>query len=144
MAKSGGDTPQGTQNGQSQTIGPRRRRRRRRRRGGGRADVEGLPDTLNRDTEDLNCLTDGDPVGVGFVGVPVPLILVDGESLHETLFWLSQPGIHESLGEAEADIGAALVRCRLAWPCMCRGSATARTLAANFDRMPIDRLRRLA
>lgn len=48
--------------------------------------------------------------------MPVPLILVDGESLQETLFWLSQPGIHESLGEAEADIGAALVRCLLAWP----------------------------
>lgn len=26
------------------------------------------------------------------------------ESLQETLFWLSQPGIHESLAEAEADI----------------------------------------
>jgi antitoxin YefM len=28
------------------------------------------------------------------------------ESLQETLFWLSQPGIHESLAEAEADVGA--------------------------------------
>ena len=28
------------------------------------------------------------------------------ESLQETLFWLSQPGIHESLAEAEADIAA--------------------------------------
>ncbi len=26
------------------------------------------------------------------------------ESLQETLFWLSQPGIHESLAEAESDI----------------------------------------
>lgn len=26
------------------------------------------------------------------------------ESLQETLFWLSQPGIHESLAEAEDDI----------------------------------------
>ena len=26
------------------------------------------------------------------------------ESLQETLFWLSQPGIHEDLAEAEADI----------------------------------------
>ncbi len=28
------------------------------------------------------------------------------ESLQETLFWLSQPGIHESLAEAEADVDA--------------------------------------
>ena len=28
------------------------------------------------------------------------------ESLQETLFWLSQPGIHESLAEAEDDIAA--------------------------------------
>lgn len=28
------------------------------------------------------------------------------ESLQETLFWLSQPGIHETLAEAEADIEA--------------------------------------
>ncbi len=28
------------------------------------------------------------------------------ESLQETLFWLSQPGIHEDLAEAEADIAA--------------------------------------
>jgi antitoxin YefM len=28
------------------------------------------------------------------------------ESLRETLFWLSQPGIHEDLAEAEADYAA--------------------------------------
>lgn len=28
------------------------------------------------------------------------------ESLQETLFWLSQPGIHESIAEAEADAAA--------------------------------------
>lgn len=28
------------------------------------------------------------------------------ESLQETLFWLSQPGIRESIAEAEADIAA--------------------------------------
>ena len=28
------------------------------------------------------------------------------QSLQETLFWLSQPGIHESLTEAEEDISA--------------------------------------
>lgn len=28
------------------------------------------------------------------------------KSLQETLFWLSQPGIHEDLAEAEADIAA--------------------------------------
>lgn len=27
----------------------------------------------------------------------------DLESLHETLFWLSQPGIHESIAQAEKD-----------------------------------------
>lgn len=31
------------------------------------------------------------------------------ESLQETLFWLSQPGIHASLAEAEADIAAGRV-----------------------------------
>jgi prevent-host-death family protein len=31
------------------------------------------------------------------------------ESLQETLFWLSQPGIHESIAEAEADIAAGRV-----------------------------------
>jgi len=28
------------------------------------------------------------------------------ESLQETLFWLSQPGIHESLAEAQDDVSA--------------------------------------
>jgi antitoxin YefM len=28
------------------------------------------------------------------------------ESVQETLFWLSQPGIHDSIAEAEADIAA--------------------------------------
>lgn len=28
------------------------------------------------------------------------------ESLQETLFWLSQPGIHDDLAQAEADIAA--------------------------------------
>lgn len=28
------------------------------------------------------------------------------ESIQETLFWLSQPGIHESIAEARADIAA--------------------------------------
>ena len=31
------------------------------------------------------------------------------ESMQETLFWLSQPGIHEELAEAEADIAAGRV-----------------------------------
>jgi antitoxin YefM len=31
------------------------------------------------------------------------------ESMQETLFWLSQPGIHEDLAEAEADIAAGRV-----------------------------------
>jgi len=28
------------------------------------------------------------------------------ESLQETLYWLSQPGIHESIAEADEDIAA--------------------------------------
>jgi hypothetical protein len=31
------------------------------------------------------------------------------ESLQETLFWLSRPGIRESIGEATADVVARLV-----------------------------------
>ncbi|MDQ1743305.1 MAG: antitoxin YefM [Pseudonocardiales bacterium] len=31
------------------------------------------------------------------------------ESMQETLFWLSQPGIHEDIAEAEADIVAGRV-----------------------------------
>lgn len=30
----------------------------------------------------------------------------DLESLHETIYWLSKPGIRETLAEAEADIAA--------------------------------------
>jgi antitoxin YefM len=33
----------------------------------------------------------------------------DWESLQETLYWLSQPGIHEDLAQAEADIAAGRV-----------------------------------
>ena len=33
----------------------------------------------------------------------------ESESLQETLFWLSQPGIQESLAEAEADVAAGRV-----------------------------------
>lgn len=41
-------------------------------------------------------------------GHPVAVIVAadDLESLQETVYWLSQPGIHESVAEAEADIEA--------------------------------------
>lgn len=41
-------------------------------------------------------------------GRPAVVIVsaAEWESLQETLFWLSQPGIHESLAEAEADVAA--------------------------------------
>lgn len=37
----------------------------------------------------------------------VVLVSVDEwGSIHETLFWLSQPGIHEDIAEAEADLAS--------------------------------------
>jgi len=41
-------------------------------------------------------------------GRPAAVLMAadDLESLHETLFWLSQPGIHESLVEAEREYAA--------------------------------------
>jgi antitoxin YefM len=35
----------------------------------------------------------------------------DLESLHETLFWLSQPGIQESLAQAEREYAAGETTC---------------------------------
>lgn len=44
-------------------------------------------------------------------GTPAAVLIGadEWESLQETLFWLSQPGIHESLAEAEADVAAGRV-----------------------------------
>jgi antitoxin YefM len=39
----------------------------------------------------------------------VMLAAEDFESLQETIFWLSQPGIHDSLLESDADIAAGRV-----------------------------------
>jgi len=58
-------------------------------------------------------LVNHDPLTAGRLGalalIVAGLVLArlsadEWESLQETLFWLSQPGIHESLAEAEADI----------------------------------------
>ena len=44
-------------------------------------------------------------------GTPAAVLIGmdEWESVHETLFWLSQPEIHESLAEAEADVAAGRV-----------------------------------
>lgn len=41
-------------------------------------------------------------------GAPAAVLIgaEEWESIQETLFWLSQPGIHESIGEAREDIAA--------------------------------------
>lgn len=41
-------------------------------------------------------------------GAPAAVLVgaEEWESLQETLYWLSQPGIKESIAEADADIGA--------------------------------------
>lgn len=41
-------------------------------------------------------------------GAPAAVLIGadEWESIQETLFWLSQPGIRESLGEAESDVAA--------------------------------------
>jgi prevent-host-death family protein len=41
-------------------------------------------------------------------GTPAAVLIGadEWESIQETLFWLSRPGIRESLGEAEADVAA--------------------------------------
>lgn len=56
-------------------------------------------DRAEREHEQFTITRNGRPA--------VVLISADEwESLQETLFWLSQPGIHEDLAEAEADIAA--------------------------------------
>lgn len=44
-------------------------------------------------------------------GTPAAVLIGmdEWESLQETLFWLSQPGIRESIGEAMADVAAGRV-----------------------------------
>jgi len=44
-------------------------------------------------------------------GFPAAVLIgtQEWESIQETLFWLSQPGIHEAMSEARADIAAGRV-----------------------------------
>ncbi len=45
-------------------------------------------------------------------GTPAAVLIGmdEWESLQETLFWLSQPGIRETIGEAKADVAAGRVQ----------------------------------
>ena len=52
--------------------------------------------------EQVTITKNGSPAAV-LIGVD------EWESIQETLFWLSQPGIHESIAEAEADVEAGRV-----------------------------------
>lgn len=61
--------------------------------------LSGLIDEAERTHEMVSITRHGRPA--------VVLMAADDlESLHETLFWLSQPGIREDLAAAEEDIGA--------------------------------------
>src|SRR5664279_2400783 len=58
-----------------------------------------LVDAANVTREQIMITKNGSPAAV-LIGAD------EWESLQETLFWLSQPGIHESIAEAQADIAA--------------------------------------
>ena len=49
-----------------------------------------------------------DQVTITKNGLPAAVLIGadEWESIQETLFWLSQPGIRESIAEAEADVSA--------------------------------------
>ena len=80
-----------------------------------KAHLSEYADRAEREHERFSITRNGRPA--------VVLVSADEwESLQETLFWLSQPGILENLAEAEADIAAgrtydqAQVRARLGLP----------------------------
>lgn len=80
-----------------------------------KAHLSEYADRAEREHERFSITRNGRPA--------VVLVSADEwESLQETLFWLSQPGILEDLAEAEADIAAgrtydqAQVRTRLGLP----------------------------
>lgn len=58
-----------------------------------------LVDAASTTHEQITITKNGSPAAV-LVGAD------EWESIQETLFWLSQPGIHESLAEARADVAA--------------------------------------
>jgi antitoxin YefM len=61
-----------------------------------------LIETASRTREQITITKNGSPAAV-LIGVD------EWESLQETLFWLSQPGIRESLAEAREDVAAGRV-----------------------------------
>ena len=61
-----------------------------------------LVDAASRTHEQVTITKNGSPAAV-LIGMD------EWESLQETLFWLSQPGIRESIGEAIADVAAGRV-----------------------------------
>ncbi len=61
-----------------------------------------LVDAASRTPEQVTITKNGTPAAV-LIGMD------EWESLQETLFWLSQPGIRESIGEAIADVAAGRV-----------------------------------
>ena len=61
-----------------------------------------LVDAVAITREQVTITRNGSPAAV-LIGVD------EWESIQETLFWLSQPGIHESLAEARADVDAGRV-----------------------------------
>lgn len=61
-----------------------------------------LVDAAARTHEQITITKNGSPAAV-LVGID------EWESLQETLFWLSQPGILESIAEAKADVEAGRV-----------------------------------
>ena len=61
-----------------------------------------LVDAAARTQEQITITKNGSPAAV-LVGID------EWESLQETLFWLSQPGILESIAEAKADVEAGRV-----------------------------------
>lgn len=61
-----------------------------------------LVDAASITHEQVTITKNGSPAAV-LIGVD------EWESIQETLYWLSQPGIQESLGEADADVAAGRV-----------------------------------
>lgn len=73
------------------------------------SDVQTLPISAVKDR--LNELVDAastthEQVTITKNGSPAAVLIGadEWESIQETLFWLSQPGIHESIAEARADV----------------------------------------
>jgi len=66
-------------------------------------------DTLSELIE--SAMTTREQITITRNGIPAAVLVSadEWESLQETLFWLAQPGIHEDLAAADADIAAGRV-----------------------------------